>query len=189
MNPNMKNEPQHKVKTHIHLLILVISALILSACTQGSTTEFPTIQSTKTPLNSSITKTPDSIQIEIHITDSPSPLPTTPEQVAIPQPPSEPIGGIELHAITDPGGLSLLIDTNTYWLRYNGVFWADVENIEGELNWDALSSLETQLQIASEQGYQVILIVRNTPEWARTVPGYNCSPIKPEKLEKFLSKK
>ena len=164
---------------------MLIATLALSACTQASTAKSlpnQSLQPTPVPTKSD---TAALIEIEVLPTDSPIPSPTTPTQT--PVSPSEPIGGIELHAITDQGGLSLLRDTNTHWIRYNGLFWADVEPNEGERNWDAFANLKSELQTASEQGYEVILIVRNSPTWARTIPDYHCSPIKPEKLNAFAS--
>jgi len=172
-----------------HLIFLMVLVLLpLSACTQEPTEENRLPQTSQPTSAPTETSTPASIEIEVLPTDTP--LPTEAPQPTSTQPavPSlEPIGGIELHTISDQGGLTLLENTNTYWIRHNGLFWSDVEPVEGERNWEALAELETELQNAAQGGYEVILIVRHTPEWARMVPDYHCSPIKPEKLAVFAS--
>jgi len=98
-----------------------------------------------------------------------------------------PITGIEMHRITQEGGLAQVKAAGAYWVRRNSLNWAAVEPVEGERNWAAVSDLETELQAASAQGLQVILIVRAAPAWAQKVPGVACGPVHPDKLGAFAS--
>lgn len=118
-----------------------------------------------------------------------TPIPITP----IPTKPSFnpltdilPIGGIETSKLTDIE-LNFLADTNTAWWRRNGVFWADIEPIEGTRDWSAMRNLENELILASENGFTTILIIRKTPQWAQDIYNTACGRIKPEKLEAFAS--
>jgi len=179
--------PKFHLPTHF-IFLMILVALALSACTQEPTADATLPQPTQPTSAPTETGTPASIEIEILPTETPLPTeipqPTSTQPLA---PPLEPIGGIELHTISDKGGLTLLENTNTYWIRHNGLFWSDVESVEGERNWEALSELETELQNAAAGGYEVILIIRHTPEWARMIPDYHCGPIKPEKLAAFAN--
>lgn len=167
---------------HFKLLLIILLCLtifMLSACNQQPTgtiedaaTLIPSITATKLP-PPTLTSIP---------TDTPQPTETP-----IPTPPLEPIGGIELHSLTNEHGLDLLRDTNAYWIRKNALLWTDVEPNEGDRNWAAVAALENELINASEQGYEVILIVRRTPLWAQAVPNYFCGPVKSEKLDAFAN--
>jgi hypothetical protein len=170
-----------------NIAFLITGAIIfsLSACSSQPTQEIlpPTAQATETSQAEVFIPV-----VEVEATATPVPtevLPPAP--TAIPAAPLEPIGGIELHSISDTGGLSLITKTNAFWIRYNGLYWADVEPNEGERNWNAAEKMEAELQTASELGYEVILIIRNSPTWARTTPSHNCSAIKPDKLDAFVN--
>jgi hypothetical protein len=67
------------------------------------------------------------------------------------------------------------------------VLWSEAEPVEGQIDWEALADLEVELQTASEQGYEVILIIRNAPDWAQTIEGLACGPIKQEKFTAFAN--
>lgn len=99
--------------------------------------------------------------------------------------PLETVYGVEMGEITEDDGLAQVAELRNTWIRLNGVFWSDVEPIEGERDWSVLAGIEDQLMIASERAMQVILIVRRTPSWAQKVDGFLCGPIKEEKLDNF----
>jgi hypothetical protein len=92
--------------------------------------------------------------------------------------------GLEIHRYSD---LDYAFETGAYWLRRNALIWHQIEPEEGVRNWEALEEMERELITASERGQEVILIVRGTPTWAQSVPGYFCGPISPEKLSAFAS--
>jgi hypothetical protein len=169
-------------------LLVLLFPLAISACNQEPTPDDSLPQTTKVTSAPAESSPSELTKIEVLVTDTAQPTEALQETVTLaPTIPLVPIGGIELHNITENGGLGVLRNTNTYWIRNNGLFWEDVEPIEGNRNWEALAKLDTELQAASEQGYEVILIIRKAPEWARMVPDYNCSPIKPEKIAAFAN--
>ncbi len=92
-----------------------------------------------------------------------------------------------MNKISVKGGLEVLKQANTYWVRRNALLWSDVEPTEGSRNWGKIADLEQELKDAAAQGLQVILIVRSAPGWAQKQPGVSCGPIKEDKLAAFAS--
>lgn len=90
--------------------------------------------------------------------------------------------GIEVHPSFE---LNDLPDPEMYWTRINGLLWSDVEPVEGARNWNALARLEEQFIAASREGMAMIVVIRGTPEWARAIPGEECSPVREDRLEDF----
>lgn len=99
------------------------------------------------------------------------------------------IFGIELHSISDRGGLNQMKDAGTFWIRRNGLLWSDVETIPGNRDWQnpRVLALEEQLINANQAGMEVVLIVRSTPDWARQDPDLACGRIKVEDIPDFAS--
>ena len=102
-----------------------------------------------------------------------------------PRPPAEPIFGIELHAISEPGGLNQFISSGAHWVRRNALLWSDVEYLQGTRNWQNLARLETELRNAAEHDLQTILIVRSTPHFARKIASSACGPVAAEDFNAF----
>ena len=98
-----------------------------------------------------------------------------------------PLWGIEMHAITKDNGLELVKQGGTDWIRRNALLWSDVENQEGERNWDVLNRLEDEMVNATEAGMELILIVRSTPPWAQKEEGTYCGQIQDDKIDEFAS--
>lgn len=115
---------------------------------------------------------------------APDPLPTAAAPVQ-PAPPAAPVVGIEMHRIDAAGGLELVQQAGTYWVRRNALLWSSIEPEKGQRNWEAVAGLESELQNAASQGLQVILIVRSTPAWAQQIPGVLCGPVRQDQLEAF----
>ncbi len=169
------------------IILILVGLVALTACqSQGNPASegIAVVEASLTPeaVTPTLTETPAAL--------SETPLSAeaataTPEVAAPPRPPAFPIGGMELHHRNANTGFDLIAATNTYWIRRNGVFWAEVEPQEGVRNWAALADLELEMQTISQNGMQMILIVRDTPEWARQVPDKACGPIKMEKFEAF----
>ena len=181
----MKFQKEYSKKLFSLFTTLFSIFLLLSACnpTPPPSNESESIPGTTIPIFIPPSSTPTEIS-----SPTPTSIPTDtpfPSETPIPSPPPEPIGGLELHSITNERGLDLLRDTNTYWIRHNALLWADIEPSEGDRNWEAVSALETELIEASEQGYEVILIIRRTPLWAQSIPEVYCGPVKSEKLDAF----
>jgi hypothetical protein len=97
------------------------------------------------------------------------------------------IFGAEVSAITHNGGVDELSATRAYFVRRNAINWATVEQVKGQRDWSTLAGLETELINASNNGLQVILIVRGTPTWAQLIPGSECGPITRDSFSAFAS--
>lgn len=94
--------------------------------------------------------------------------------------------GVEMFSITTGrGGLQWVLETNTRWVRRNGLLWSKVESTPGVYDWSQVATLEQELINASNHNLLVILIVRSTPQWAQESPGYSCGRIKNEALPAF----
>jgi hypothetical protein len=94
--------------------------------------------------------------------------------------------GVELSKLTKENVIQMG-RAGTNWIRYNSVWWPDVEPTEGQYRWSALEELEGQLADAARQHKIIILIVRGTPDWAQAVDGFYCGPVKEEKLQSFAN--
>lgn len=107
-----------------------------------------------------------------------------------PIPPS--LFGVDMYQIKSYYGLEKMVEAGAYWVRPRGVYWSEVQPIEGQPpNWSALAELESELQSATENGMQVILLVSSAPDWALK-PGArqdglptSCGPIAEDKLAAF----
>lgn len=95
--------------------------------------------------------------------------------------------GVEMHRMTASGGLDEVVQAGTTWVRRNALFWSDVEPTEGTYQWSAVASLEQELINASNNGIEVILVVRRTPEWAQLYDGVFCGPMRSEKFSAFAN--
>jgi hypothetical protein len=94
--------------------------------------------------------------------------------------------GVDMYRIDPYFGLDKMVEAGAYWIRPRGVYWSDVQPVEGQdPDWSVLSGLETELQYATDNGMQVILLVSSTPEWARAISGVACGPIAQDKLADF----
>jgi hypothetical protein len=114
-----------------------------------------------------------------------SPVPTSVPETVTTWPADGPIFGIELHALSDAGGLGLLTGSGAHWVRRNALLWSDVEYLPGERNWQNVARLEAELQAAADDNLNVILIVRSTPQFARQVASSACGPVAAEAFEAF----
>ncbi len=122
---------------------------------------------------------------------SPSPLPSptiplpSPTLVPVMEIP-EPIMGVESHSMK-PAILNAFQSAGIGWTRRNALLWSDIEPVEGQRNWSAAASLESDLANSSKQGIQTVLIVRSTPIWAQRVAGHTCGPVRVDKFPAFAS--
>ena len=99
--------------------------------------------------------------------------------------------GVELPNLLPPPeqGMVYVNNAKMYHLRKNGLLWSDVEPTVGARNWYSGSAynMENELKYAAEQGKKAILIVRRTPDWARTDPALSCGRIKDDKIDEFAN--
>jgi hypothetical protein len=80
--------------------------------------------------------------------------------------PTKNIMGAQLAEINDKKGLSLMLDANSVWTRldYN---WSLVEPMEGVVYWSRANLIDQQLINAATNQMEVLLILGDTPIWAR----------------------
>ena len=110
----------------------------------------------------------------------------TPGPTALPAPfLGESIMGIELIGPNFGSQAGLSANAGAFWIRWNAVFWSDVEPTEGDRIWGALSIFDQQILSLASQNLPPIVIVRSTPVWAQMEPGSFCGPILPEALDNF----
>ncbi len=72
-------------------------------------------------------------------------------------------------------------------VRYNGIYWSDIEPQPGQRQWDRAAGVEGELAAISAAGAAPMVIVRDTPAWARQVPASSCGPIKADALPAFAT--
>jgi hypothetical protein len=97
------------------------------------------------------------------------------------------IFGVEVPKISSQSGFQQVVESGASFTRLNGLRWADVEPVEGERQWSAAADIEQQLRTAAEHGIRVVLVVRQTPDWAQKVAGASCGPIRADKFAAFAS--
>lgn len=95
--------------------------------------------------------------------------------------------GVDMFPMNDTGGMAQLQQTSSRWIRRNGVLWSVIEPSEGARVWedDDYYALEQELVNASAKGYQVILVVRRAPQWARRDIAQPCGRVRDDKLTAF----
>ena len=162
--------------------LFAVLFFILSSCgSQPTLDEPPAAESQNT--ESTVVQPAPSLPLP---TQTPMASPTaTPASQQLSETAAPPIFGLETNKISLFEGYELIQELDIHWLRKNGVLWSRVEPEEGARRWEALESLELELELASLSGHEVILIVRGTPPWAQAVAGSFCGPILPEKLAAF----
>lgn len=103
-------------------------------------------------------------------------------------PPPASIFGVEINRGRVARVESRLSELRPGWVRYNGFLWSEVKSDPGEYNWNALQALvEPELRIIAKHTHSIIAVIRGTPDWAQSVPGSACGPIKPENLGNFAA--
>jgi hypothetical protein len=101
--------------------------------------------------------------------------------------PAPNIFGGEIIPGTDHIVAPLARDAGISWTRYVELEWSKVEPTPGERNWSALAGLETALAARSAAGLTNILVIGDTPVWARQEPARACSLIKADALDEFAT--
>ncbi len=101
--------------------------------------------------------------------------------------PLETVFGVEMSQIRSDSVLSKVKAANVRWIRRAAIPWRLIEPSEGQRNWAAISDLEREFQTASENGYKLVIVVREAPAWAQALQGISCGPIKQDKLQAFAA--
>ena len=178
--------------------VFLIISMGFAGCDLGqsvSETQLPAADITTSPgdIAEVVPSSPTQAEIEAEPTlevgeteqQNPTPLPVEETAISTPLAQEYPITGIEMHTIDQRGGLDLVNHSGVDWVRRNALLWSQVEPQMGMRDWDAVTDLENELVNATEEGLEVILIVRSTPNWAQKVAGYSCGPVSLDKLTAF----
>jgi hypothetical protein len=106
--------------------------------------------------------------------------------VESPEPLGMPLMGTEVRKPT-PLVQQRLAEAGFNLVRLNGLRWMHVEPQEGVRFWESMDALEQDLAALSDAGQEIILVIRDAPDWARVHYAYPCGPILEDKLETFAS--
>ncbi len=118
---------------------------------------------------------PQSPDIYLPIIFNPGPLPS--------------VFGVETTYI-DQNLLSKAGNIPAYWWRYNAFLWNQIEpqDVDPSLyNWGAVQ--ENSLIAASQQGFTIVAVVKNTPHFAQAIndpQNIPCSPIRSNQTDEFI---
>lgn len=152
--------------------------------------EYQTAPASATPAGERLVETPTTAARASEIanpTTEPVPSDILPTLTSSPAPPPTPLPsfGVEIKKASGEPQLALAQAAGVYWLRKNGLKWANVEPIPGARRWEAVTDLEIELEAAHNAGLQTILILRRTPKWAQMVPGHFCGPVAADALDEL----
>ena len=104
------------------------------------------------------------------------------------QPPSHSsVFGVEMDSVREGSLLDLATQANVQWVRRNGVFWNQIERTEGMRDWSSMADLESEMALLSQNGMNLVMIVRGVPEWAQADGGHICGPIAQDKFGAFAN--
>lgn len=97
--------------------------------------------------------------------------------------------GVELWIGQVERALPFLEQSGARLVRINGLLWGEVEPTPGPYRWHTQRQLEHDLRLLGEHGYDVMLIIRGTPDWAERTPDdddvYSCRTVHPDALDDF----
>ena len=109
---------------------------------------------------------------------------TPPDQTLLP-PPNPSIFGVEISRGATASVAGRIRESNFSWVRYNSIRWSEVEPQPGQRNWEALASVEQELQLIAAQGGVPMVIVNSSPAWALRDQQNDCGPIRETALDDF----
>lgn len=176
------------LRKYFGILLVLFLAVIFAACSPDAPPSTPLESEAQAdqptaPADGAGQATESSVPTEVAES---TPTEAAHEPAPAPAPPVYPIHGIEMAFMGKPT-VELVAQAGAYWTRRNALLWSEIEPQEGARNWDAVQKLEKELTNAADQGLEVILIVRSTPEWAQAVTGQKCGPVTSDKLPAFAA--
>ena len=95
--------------------------------------------------------------------------------------------GVEINRGAVAAVAGPLAELRPGWVRYNGIFWDEVEPRRGERRWEALAGVEAELAAIRAAGAEPMLVIRGAPGWAQEAAGKVCGPIRAEALPDFAA--
>jgi len=92
----------------------------------------------------------------------------------------ESIFGALMPFLNASNGLDLMTLAHSYWAPRD-LYWKNLQPAEGTMNWAGVADREQEFLTAVRAGYNVILILDQTPDWALK-PGFACGAVAQDKL-------
>ncbi len=118
---------------------------------------------------------PQSSDVYLPIIFNPGPLPS--------------VFGVETTYI-DQNLLNKAGNIPIYWWRYNAFLWNEIEEFDVDPpQYDWTKVQEANLIAASQQGYTIVAVVKNTPHFAQAINdpvNIPCSPIRSNQTVEFI---
>lgn len=93
--------------------------------------------------------------------------------------------GFDVRAYSNAETMQFVQMARPKWSRAGDVLWSEVEPVRGEYRWEALAQLEANVQRLREANIEPVVVVQQSPEWAQSISGRRCSPMKPEHVADF----
>ncbi|MGB0388393.1 MAG: hypothetical protein ACPGWR_26535, partial [Ardenticatenaceae bacterium] len=100
-------------------------------------------------------------------------------------PPPPTIFGTQTNSYIVSSLITPMIDGNFSWIRYDDLFWSEVEAVQAQRDWTKLERFEREVSLLSGAGRIPLVVVRGTPSWAQQKPPYVCGPIREDALDDF----
>ncbi len=85
-------------------------------------------------------------------------------------------------------GLELAKEAGVGAVKHGVIPWSLVEPVRTEpptYHWEKLAALDQEIAAIHAGGFPEVLTIMYTPEWAQSLPGHSCGPVKPEALAGF----
>jgi len=83
--------------------------------------------------------------------------------------------GVAVEGFANQYAYDRIAQLGAHWVRrYRELSWLAVEPVEGQLHWEVLGELEQELLRARADGFEPIINIQMTPEWAQGVASYPC---------------
>lgn len=177
------------------ITILLALSFCLAACSgrvnEATQTQLPV---TSQPPLETQPILPSETQAQTESLSSPTAVEQVTEAVPSPQaastptqePSTESMTGIHILNLSSPQEVSLLMDTQAGWTRFDNFHWDQIEPERMDppaYQWDTVN--EAGLRSAAENEINVIGMILFTPEWAQKVPGVACGPVAEDALPAF----
>ena len=101
-------------------------------------------------------------------------------------PPPPPVFGVYMGPVNESGGVTQAIQAGVHWVNLSAFNWAAIEpqlTDPPTYHWEVVD--EQSFIDAAQNDLTVIARVSATPQWAREIPGHNCSRIRRDSLDEF----
>lgn len=96
------------------------------------------------------------------------------------------IYGVQLASIDSYHGFDQALGLRVSWIGGAYIMWTDLEPERGVYRWDKMTTAETGMKNASENGIIALVSFKSTPVWARVHPETDCSAIREDAMPAFI---